>query len=97
MRLAPLLTRALLRSRACQYRAIKQALEGRFPGAPLTITGEGTPGATGVLEVQVVGGPLLHSKKNGMGYVDTPAKVDAMCVRAGCALRVALAALTVRT
>jgi len=32
------------------------------------------------LQVQVVGGALLHSKKNGMGYVDTAAKMQAMCV-----------------
>jgi len=39
-------------------------------------TGEGTPGATGWLEVQVVGGPLLHSKKGGDGYVDSDAKLQ---------------------
>uniref|UniRef100_A0A8W8HTE0 Selenoprotein W n=1 Tax=Magallana gigas TaxID=29159 RepID=A0A8W8HTE0_MAGGI len=39
-------------------------------------TGEGTPGTTGWLEVQVVGGELLHSKKNGDGYVDTDAKME---------------------
>ena len=44
------------------------------------MTGEATPGATGFLEVQVVGGALLHSKKNGQGYVDTAAKMQAMCV-----------------
>ena len=39
-------------------------------------TGEGTPDTTGWLEVQVVGGELLHSKKNGDGYVDTDAKLQ---------------------
>jgi hypothetical protein len=29
---------------------------------------------SGFLEVQIVGGPLLHSKKNGDGYVDTAEK-----------------------
>lgn len=38
--------------------------------------GEGTPGATGFLEVQVVGGALLHSKKNGDGYVDSAQKMN---------------------
>lgn len=38
-------------------------------------TSEATGSATGFLEVQVVGGPLLHSKKNGEGYVDTPEKM----------------------
>ena len=27
-----------------------------------------------------MGGDLLHSKKNGMGYVDTPDKMQHMCV-----------------
>lgn len=35
----------------------------------------GTPQRTGYLEVQVVGGKLLHSKKNGMGYVDSQEKI----------------------
>ena len=46
------------------------------------MTGEATPTATGFLEVQVVGGALLHSKKNGQGYVDTAAKMQAMCAPA---------------
>jgi hypothetical protein len=28
------------------------------------------------LEVEIVGGPVLHSKKNGDGYVDTEAKMN---------------------
>jgi len=40
------------------------------------VTGEGTPGATGLLEVQVEGGELLHSKGNGEGYVDSPEKMQ---------------------
>jgi len=40
---------------------------------------ESTPDVTGWLEVQVEnGGPLVHSKKNGMGYVDTKEKEDAI-------------------
>ena len=31
---------------------------------------------SGWLEVQVIGGDLLHSKKNGDGYVDTDAKLQ---------------------
>jgi hypothetical protein len=38
-------------------------------------SGEATPGATGALEVQVVDGPLLHSKLNGDGYVDSADKM----------------------
>lgn len=28
------------------------------------------------LQIQIIGGPMLHSKKNGDGYVDTSAKMD---------------------
>ena len=52
-----------------------QELEGKF-GDKVEVTGEGTPDTTGYLEVQVVGGALLHSKKGGDGYVDTSAKMD---------------------
>ncbi len=41
----------------------------------LSIEGMATPGMTGWFEVEV-NGNLLHSKKNGDGYVDTPAKMD---------------------
>ena len=34
------------------------------------------PGMSGNLEVRVVGGKLLHSKKGGAGFVDTDAKMD---------------------
>ncbi len=79
--LARLAQDALTRRRhaASQYRVIKAAIEKRFPDAPITFTAEGTKGATGWLEVQVVGGALLHSKKDGMGYVDTEAKMEHMC------------------
>ncbi len=41
------------------------------------MTGESTPGMTGWLEVVLVdSGRLLHSKKNGDGYVDTDAKMQ---------------------
>ena len=42
---------------------------------PQQVTGEATPNATGKLEVQIVGGPLLHSKIQGGGYIDTSEKV----------------------
>ena len=54
---------------------MKQQLEEKFPGK-LDITGEGTPETTGKLEVQVVGGEVLHSKINGDGYVDNDAKLQ---------------------
>jgi len=42
----------------------------------LEITGEATPNTSGFFEVQIVGGPLIHSKKNGMGQVDSSAKLE---------------------
>nr|CAX82753.1 selenoprotein W, 1 [Schistosoma japonicum] len=57
--------------------SFKQQLERRFPGK-LEISGEGTPQSTGWFEVQVVDGPLLHSKKNGDGYVDNK-KLERIC------------------
>jgi len=60
---------------APKYRKLKQELEGKFADK-VAITGEGTPGTTGWLEVQIVGGELLHSKKNGDGYVDSQAKME---------------------
>lgn len=46
-----------------------------FSPDDLEITGEGTPNATGFFEVQIVGGKLVHSKKNGDGYVDSNEKL----------------------
>ncbi|CAH8524435.1 unnamed protein product [Schistosoma rodhaini] len=60
-----------------KYNSFKQQLERRFPGK-LEISGEGTPQSTGWFEVQVVGGPLLHSKKNGDGFVDSN-KLERIC------------------
>jgi len=40
----------------------------------IEMTGEGTPSATGFFEVDVAGN-LVHSKKNGDGYVDDDAKL----------------------
>jgi len=42
----------------------------------LEVTGEATPNTSGYFEVQIVGGPLLHSKKGGMGHVDNSAKME---------------------
>ncbi|ODN02149.1 Selenoprotein W [Orchesella cincta] len=37
--------------------------------------GEATPNRTGWFEVSIIGGPLLHSKKRGDGFVDKPEKL----------------------
>jgi len=60
---------------APKFYKLKQEIVDAF-GADVEVTGEGTPQQTGYLEVQIVGGPLLHSKKNGDGYVDSPAKLE---------------------
>ncbi|KRZ05496.1 Selenoprotein W, partial [Trichinella zimbabwensis] len=41
----------------------------------VNITLEGTPQVTGYMEV-TVNGKLVHSKKNGDGYVNTPEKLE---------------------
>ena len=38
-----------------------------MPG--VQVTGEATPDTTGAFEVQIVGGPLVHSKLGGAGHV----------------------------
>ncbi|XP_050843933.1 selenoprotein W-like, partial [Serinus canaria] len=52
---------------------LKQELEQHFPGA-LDVSGQGTPEVTGWFEV-TVGGRLVHSKKNGDGFVDSDSKL----------------------
>jgi selT/selW/selH-like putative selenoprotein len=37
---------------------------------------EPTPDVTGHFEVEVVGGALLHSRKNGDGFIDSQKKLD---------------------
>jgi len=39
------------------------------------VTGEATPGTSGWFEVQIIGGPLVHSKKGGMGHVEDPESI----------------------
>ena len=54
---------------------MKQALDDRFPGK-IEITGEAIPGMSGKFEVELEDGQVLHSKIDGGGYVDTPAKLE---------------------
>ncbi|MCI4394532.1 hypothetical protein PGIGA_G00169880 [Pangasianodon gigas] len=62
-----------------QFTKLKTLLEDEFPG-DLEISSEGTPTTTGWFEVQV-NGVLVHSKKNGDGFVDNDQKL-ARIVRA---------------
>ena len=56
--------------------AIKKALDADFPGK-LNVYGEATPNVSGALEVLIEStGALVHSKKGGDGYVDTPEKMQ---------------------
>uniref|UniRef100_A0A8C4XET6 Selenoprotein W-like n=1 Tax=Erpetoichthys calabaricus TaxID=27687 RepID=A0A8C4XET6_ERPCA len=57
-----------------KFNRLKKDLESKFPGN-LQITGEGTPQSTGWFEV-TIDGKLVHSKKNGDGYVDSDAKLS---------------------
>lgn len=56
-----------------KFIALKQEIEDKFEG--LNITGNATPEKTGYFEVQV-NGELIHSKKNGDGFVDDDSKLD---------------------
>jgi len=51
---------------------VERLIKGKYPKAQIEM--DATPSKTGWLEIQVVGGPLLHSKKNGDGYVDSKDK-----------------------
>ncbi len=43
----------------------------------MNVTGEATPNVSGALEVLIENnGALVHSKKGGDGYVDTPEKMQ---------------------
>ncbi|CAH2314231.1 seleno W [Pelobates cultripes] len=52
----------------------------------LKIDGEGTPTSTGWFEV-TVDGKLVHSKKNGDGFVDKEAKLQKIVLAIEVALR----------
>ena len=54
---------------------MKQALEQQFSGK-IEVVGDKIPGMSGKFEVELEDGQVLHSKINGDGYVDTPAKLD---------------------
>ncbi|ETE66096.1 hypothetical protein L345_08127, partial [Ophiophagus hannah] len=57
-----------------QFQKLKKELEKEFPGK-LEISGEETPQVTGWFEVMVAG-KMVHSKKNGDGFVDNDAKLS---------------------
>uniref|UniRef100_A0AAY4B335 Selenoprotein W n=1 Tax=Denticeps clupeoides TaxID=299321 RepID=A0AAY4B335_9TELE len=63
-------------SAAYKSTQLKNQLEEEFPGE-LEIIGESTPTSTGWFEVEV-NGRLVHSKKNGQGFVDNDQKLAAV-------------------
>ena len=58
-----------------KFRKVKAELEGRFAGK-IEVIGDKIPGISGKFEVELEDGTCLHSKINGGGYVDTPAKME---------------------
>jgi len=55
---------------------LQSQIEAKFAGAAtFDYTLEATPTKTGLLEVYV-NGQLIHSKKNGDGYIDTDVKLE---------------------
>jgi len=63
--------------------AVRKEINNKFPA--VKVTGESTPGVTGWLEVSV-NGTLVHSKKEGDGYVDTKDKVNKILTAVDCAM-----------
>ncbi len=58
-----------------KYRRLKSEIIDEFGEDDLDFEGESTPGVSGYLEVSV-NGKLIHSKKNGDGYVDSKEKLQ---------------------
>jgi len=54
---------------------LKGQLESKFSGK-IEVIEDKIPGNTGFFEVELENGEVLHSKKNGDGYVDTPNKLE---------------------
>ncbi|KAL8594044.1 hypothetical protein ACOMHN_016423 [Nucella lapillus] len=69
---------------APKYQRLKTLIEDEYD-KDVEVTGEGTPTTTGFLEV-FVNGQLVHSKKNGDGYVDNKAKENKILDAIGQAL-----------
>ncbi len=67
-------------------RSMEAAVKARVPAGAVAFSSEATPGATGAFEVSV-NGQLVHSKmERGQGFVDMPAKLDALCTAITAAL-----------
>jgi len=58
-----------------KFRRLEGLIQDEFSAGDVNITSESTPGITGWFEVKV-NDTLIHSKKNGDGYVDSEAKLQ---------------------
>ncbi|KRX24070.1 Selenoprotein W [Trichinella nelsoni] len=70
----PFLQRDIFFSVHFNAEKLKKDILNKFP-QNVSITLEGTPQVTGFMEV-TVNGKLVHSKKNGDGYVNTTEKLE---------------------
>jgi len=61
-------------------------LEADFPDEKFETEEVATPGNTGWLEI-TINGKLIHSKKNGDGYIDTEAKYQKIADAIAAALK----------
>ena len=59
---------------------MKKHLENVFNSQEIQIIGRKVPGAIGIFEVEIEGKKLLHSKKNGNGFVDSESKMEKIVV-----------------
>ncbi|UPR04027.1 selenoprotein W1 [Chloropicon primus] len=67
---------------------ICNAIRSKYPGNDIEIEGYGTPEATGWLEVFIEDTQeLVHSKKNGDGYVDSQEKIEKILNAVGKAIQ----------
>ena len=58
-----------------KYEKFKDQLTKKLPDVDLEFDSYGTPGVTGYFEVKV-NDTLIHSKKNGDGYMDSEEKLQ---------------------
>ena len=59
-----------------KFKHVKSELENVFSKTQIKVVGKETPECVNCFEVEIEGSKLLHSKKNGQGFVDTPEKLN---------------------
>ena len=58
-----------------KFKQFRSQIHCSFPKDKIEVIGRKVPGV-GVFEVEIEGIKLLHSKRNGDGFVDSPDKLD---------------------